>query len=82
MEHGHDHGSTLTGKRLALSIFMTCAFVVGEAIAGYFAQLAGASPPGLHKDGEKGCFLRLIQVWSDSLRLDSVVLSLQSCVIS
>ena len=53
MEHGHDHGSTLTGKRLALSIFMTCAFVVGEAIAGYFAQLAGASPPGLHKDGEK-----------------------------
>jgi len=38
MEHGHDHGSTLTRKRLVLSIFMTFAFVVGEAIAGYFAH--------------------------------------------
>jgi hypothetical protein len=26
MEHGHDYGSTLTGKRLALSIFMILSF--------------------------------------------------------
>jgi cobalt-zinc-cadmium efflux system protein len=38
MEHGHDHGSTLTRKRLVLSISMTFAFVGGEAIAGYFAH--------------------------------------------
>jgi cobalt-zinc-cadmium efflux system protein len=35
MGHGHDHGGTLTGRRLALSIIITLAFVVGEAITGY-----------------------------------------------
>lgn len=38
MGHGHDHGSTLTGRRLALSIFITLAFVIGEAITGYFSH--------------------------------------------
>ena len=38
MGHGHDHNSALTGNRLALSIFITLSFVVGEAIAGYFAH--------------------------------------------
>ena len=38
MEHGHDHGESLTGRRLVLSIFLTLAFVAGEAIAGYFAH--------------------------------------------
>lgn len=36
--HQHDHGGSLTGRRLLLSIFITLAFVVGEAIAGYFAH--------------------------------------------
>jgi cobalt-zinc-cadmium efflux system protein len=35
MGHGHDHGSALTGRRLVLSIFITLAFVLGEAITGY-----------------------------------------------
>lgn len=38
MEHGHNHGSSLTGKRLGLSVVITLSFVVGEAIAGYFAH--------------------------------------------
>jgi cobalt-zinc-cadmium efflux system protein len=37
LRHGHDHGS-LTGRRLLLAIFVTVAFVAGEAIAGYFAH--------------------------------------------
>ena len=36
--HGHDHGTAATGQRLVLSIFVTVAFVIGEAIAGYFAH--------------------------------------------
>jgi len=36
--HGHAHGSVLTGRRLVLSIFITVAFVVGEAITGYFSH--------------------------------------------
>lgn len=37
---GHDHGSaaSLTGRRLALSIVITLAFVLGEAVAGYFSH--------------------------------------------
>lgn len=37
---GHSHGSSaaLTGRRLALSIFITFVFVVGEAITGYFSH--------------------------------------------
>ena len=38
MAHTHDHGVGTTGRRLILSIIVTTAFVVGEAIAGYFAH--------------------------------------------
>ena len=38
MGHSHDHGSSLTGRRLLLSVFITVAFVVGEAAAGYFSN--------------------------------------------
>lgn len=38
MGHGHDHGSSLTGRRLLLSVFITVAFVIGEAVAGYFSN--------------------------------------------
>lgn len=38
MGHGHDHGATLTGRRLVLSIIITLTFVVGEALAGYFSH--------------------------------------------
>src|SRR6266446_10164699 len=38
MGHSHDHGESLTGRRLVLSIFLTLAFVAGEAFAGYFAH--------------------------------------------
>ena len=37
MGHGHDHG-TLTGRRVLLSVFITIAFVIGEAVAGYFSN--------------------------------------------
>ena len=38
MEHAHGHGVGTTGRRLILSIIVTAAFVIGEAIAGYFAH--------------------------------------------
>jgi cobalt-zinc-cadmium efflux system protein len=38
MGHAHAHGVGTTGRRLILSIIVTAAFVVGEAIAGYFAH--------------------------------------------
>ena len=38
MSHSHDHGSQAGNPRLGLSIALTLAFVVGEAIAGYFAH--------------------------------------------
>ena len=38
MGHGHDHGSSLTGRRLLLSVFITVAFVIGEAVAGFFSN--------------------------------------------
>lgn len=38
MGHDHDHGSSLTGRRLLLSVVITVAFVVGEALAGYFSN--------------------------------------------
>jgi cobalt-zinc-cadmium efflux system protein len=37
MGHGHDHGSA-TGKRLLFSVIITVAFVIGEAVAGYFSN--------------------------------------------
>ncbi len=38
MGHAHGHGVGTTGRRLTLSIIVTAAFVIGEAIAGYFAH--------------------------------------------
>lgn len=38
MGHGHDHGGSLTGGRLLLSIGVTLTFVLGEALAGYFSH--------------------------------------------
>ena len=38
MTHTHDHGSTPTGQRLALSTVITLAFVLAEATAGYFSH--------------------------------------------
>src|SRR3984893_1690100 len=38
MGHGHDHGASMTGRRLLLSVIITIAFVVGEAAAGYFSN--------------------------------------------
>jgi len=36
--HNHDHGASLTGRRLLLSVFITIGFVIGEAAAGYFSN--------------------------------------------
>jgi cobalt-zinc-cadmium efflux system protein len=38
MGHGHAHGTSLTGRRLLLSVVITVAFVIGEAITGYFSN--------------------------------------------
>ena len=38
MGHGHDHGTSMTGKRLLFSVVITVAFVIGEAAAGYFSN--------------------------------------------
>src|SRR5712692_564156 len=38
MGHSHDHGASMTGRRLLLSVFITVAFVIGEAAAGYFSN--------------------------------------------
>jgi len=38
MAHNHDHGGSTTGRRLLLSVFITIAFVIGEAAAGYFSN--------------------------------------------
>ena len=35
MDHNHDHGTSLTGRLLLLSVLITIAFVIGEAVAGY-----------------------------------------------
>src|ERR1700674_1956137 len=38
MGHGHDHGPSVTGRRLLLSVLITVAFVIAEAAAGYFSN--------------------------------------------
>ncbi len=38
MPHSHAHGAEASGPRLGLSIALTLAFTVGEAVAGYFAH--------------------------------------------
>jgi cobalt-zinc-cadmium efflux system protein len=38
MGQGHDHGTSLTGRRLLFSVIITVAFVLGEAATGYFSN--------------------------------------------
>jgi cobalt-zinc-cadmium efflux system protein len=38
MGHSHDHSAAMTGRRLLLSAIITVAFVVVEAVAGYFSN--------------------------------------------
>jgi Co/Zn/Cd efflux system component len=38
MGHKHDHGPSLTGRRLLFSVVITVAFVIGEAATGYFSN--------------------------------------------
>ena len=38
MSHSHSHAADANNPRMGLSILLTLAFVVGEAIAGYFAH--------------------------------------------
>ncbi len=38
MSHSHGHQPAVSGRRMGLSICLTLAFVVGEALAGYFAH--------------------------------------------
>ena len=38
MGQGHDHGTSMTGRRLLFSVIITVAFVIGEAAAGYFSN--------------------------------------------
>jgi cobalt-zinc-cadmium efflux system protein len=38
MTAGHDHGTTLTGRRLVLSILITVIFVLAEGITGYLSH--------------------------------------------
>jgi cobalt-zinc-cadmium efflux system protein len=64
MGHGHDHGSALTGRRLAFSIFITLAFVVGEAITGYFSHsLALMSDAGHNFADALALVFSLYAIW-------------------
>src|SRR5260370_27800655 len=38
MGHSHAHRTSMTGRRLVFSVIITVAFVVGEAVAGYFSN--------------------------------------------
>jgi cobalt-zinc-cadmium efflux system protein len=38
MSHSHDHAAGASGPRLVLSIALTVAFVIAEAVAGYFSH--------------------------------------------
>src|SRR5438045_6822038 len=60
MGHSHDHGESLTGRRLVLSIFLTLAFVAGEAFAGYFAHSLALLSDAGHNFGDA---LALIISW-------------------
>src|SRR5579871_2709537 len=35
---GHTHGTPTTGRRMALAVALTLAFVVGEGLAGYWSN--------------------------------------------
>lgn len=38
MGHSHDHGASMTGQRLLLSVVITIAFVIAEAASGFFSN--------------------------------------------
>ncbi len=44
MGHSHNNSASLTGRRLLLSVFITVAFVIGEAAAGYFSNSLVSRP--------------------------------------
>jgi cobalt-zinc-cadmium efflux system protein len=37
-DHGHSHSHTVTGNKMAWSVALTLGFVIGEAVAAYFAH--------------------------------------------
>jgi len=64
MAHTHQHGTKATGRRLALSIAITLAFVVAEAIAGYFSHsLALVSDAGHNFADALALFFAWYGVW-------------------
>src|SRR2546430_5120560 len=48
MGHSHNSSSTLTGRRLSLSIFITLTFVLLEATTGYFAHSLSLVSDAVH----------------------------------
>ena len=64
MGDSHDHGSILTTRRLQLSVFITVAFVIGEAWAGYFSNsLALVSDAGHNFADALALILSWYGVW-------------------
>src|ERR1043166_5598957 len=64
MGHTHQHGTGATGRRLAFSILITFAFVVAEAVTGYFAHsLALVSDAGHNFADGLALFFAWYGVW-------------------
>src|ERR1041385_440975 len=64
MAHTHQHGTNATGRRLVLSMSVTLAFVVAEAIAGYFSHsLALVSDAGHNFADALALFFAWYGVW-------------------
>lgn len=64
MAHTHQHGTSATGRRLALSIAITLTFVIAEAIAGYFSHsLALVSDAGHNFADALALFFAWYGVW-------------------
>src|SRR3954447_17518262 len=64
MAHAHHHGSTATGHRLVLSMAITFAFVVAEAITGYLSHsLALVSDAGHNFADALALFFAWYGVW-------------------
>jgi cobalt-zinc-cadmium efflux system protein len=64
MAHGHHHANTATGRRLALSMAITFAFVVAEAITGYLSHsLALVSDAGHNFADALALFFAWYGVW-------------------
>jgi cobalt-zinc-cadmium efflux system protein len=64
MAHSHHHGTNATGRRLVLSMAITFAFVVAEAIAGYLSHsLALISDAGHNLADALALFFAWYGVW-------------------